>query len=789
MLRVMLRVIVAVVVVSAVGLGGGLLWLSTSLPDSEGTLAVAGLESTVRIRRDARGVPHIQAAGAGDAYFALGFVHAQDRLWQMETMRRLGTGRLAEVAGPKALASDRFMRTLGFHRLAERQYEDLEPVLRRALESYSAGVNAWLDGHRGALPPEFYLLRLAPEPWHPVDSLLWGKIMAFTLSGNWRDELLRAALADRLDAARIEELWPPFPGDGPLTAGDSGAADTAAYTSGPALDFLAASGLAPTGRPRGASNAWVVAGRRTASGKPLLANDPHLGFKVPIIWYLAVIEAPGLEVAGATVPGFPFTVLGHNRRIAWGMTSTQSDLQDLYRERVDPRDESRYLTPDGPRRFQTREETIVVRGAEDEVLTVRETRHGPVISDLPGGGDGVLALAATFSLPDDRTPGALYRLNRARDWDSFVAALEDFHAPQMNFLYADVAGNIGFLAPGRVPVRKRGRGRRPRPGWNGDFDWVGEIPFAALPRSLNPPAGRIVSANNRIVGDDYPYFIGDDWAPGYRARRILDLLDGETPLTVASMAAGQSDHRSEMARDLLPMMLDVEPVTDRQRRALALVARWDGTMSRRRPEPLIFTAWLGELNRAVYADELGDLFESYRSLRPRFIASVLERRRRWCDDIATTTVREDCADRLRLSLERALERLSKRLGEDMAKWRWGDVHQARFRHPMLSGVPLLGGFADLAIATDGGDYTLSRGATRSGDRERPFEHVHGAGLRAIYDLSDLQRSRFMIATGQSGNPLSGHYRDLLEEWRDGRYMVLGATGARELLVLVPADPG
>ncbi len=784
-----LWVAVLLLVISA----AGAYWVFTSLPDADATMAAAGLEEDVDIVRDARGVPHIYAASARDATLALGFVHAQDRLWQMEMMRRLGAGRLAEVLGPRALPSDRFMRVLGLNHLVEKQYAGLDPEVRQALEAYAAGVNAWLNGHEGALPPEFLFLRYPPEPWRPADSLLWARIMALRLGGNRRDEILRARLAARLTPERIAEMWPPYPAEGPVTAGE-----LAELYKGLPVDGLA--GLEPAGMPRGASNSWAVAGTRTASGKPILANDPHLGFGAPVMWYLARIVAPGLEVAGATAPGVPFMMLGHNRRIAWGMTGTHSDLQDLFIERLDAEDGGRYMTPDGYRPLATRNEVIRVRGAGDVVLKVRETRHGPVISDAPGGSRGVtdegevLALAATALGENDRTVQALHRLNRAGDWEAFVAAMKDFHAPQMNVVYADADGNIGFYAAGRVPIRRSGRGRVPSRGWTGEGDWLGFVPFAELPRALNPGGGRIVTANNKVVSAGYPHFITDDWAPPYRAQRILELLDGggspQSPDTTADI---QRDHASPMARHLLPLMLDIEPGGGRERRVLALMRDWDGVMARHRPEPLIFSTWLRELNRAVYADELGKLFPDFWGFRPRFIAFVLTRRREWCDDVRTPPV-EDCKSRVTAALEAALDQLTERFGDRFEGWRWGDMHRAWFRHPIFTGMPVIGGLADLVIATDGGNFTVNRGASRVADPEHPFAHIHGPGFRAIYDLSDLAQSRFMIATGQSGNPLSPHYGDLLRDWRDGRYMRLGLkrgdleSGAEGVLRLVPPAP-
>ncbi|MEE8623493.1 MAG: penicillin acylase family protein [Alphaproteobacteria bacterium] len=774
--------------VLTLALGAGYLWLKTSLPRLDGTLRVAGLEAPVEVLRDDNGIPYIRAKSTHDAYFALGFVHAQDRLWQMEANRRLGSGRLSEVLGQRTVGLDRFMRTLGLYRLAQASFEVLSQQAREAITAYSDGVNAYLEAHEGALAPEFYLLRFRPEPWRPADSLIWGKLMAMRLAGNWRDELLRARLSGRLTAQQIEDLWPPYPDDGPITLG-SLSRDSMALgpmrklaLDGAALDDLA-SRLAPPSAPRSASNSWVLSAEHTGTGGPILANDPHLGFRAPNMWYLARITAPGLEIAGATVPGVPFHIVGHNGHIAWGLTTTMSDTEDLFAERLDTNDPGRYLTPDGWAPFALREEVIRVRGSDPVTFTVRETRHGPVLSDAVGGPAGtvangdVLALAATALRRDDRTPEAFFRLNLARDWSDFVAAMEHFHAPQQNVVYADIRGNIGFYAAGRVPIRKRGQGLVPAPGWSGDYDWAGFIPLRDLPHALNPPSGRIVNANQKIAGDDYSYFLARNWAAPYRARRIHELLDRTGPHTPATTARIQGDVVSLAARELLPLMLSVAGANEPARAALRLLEKWDGTMDRRRPEPLIFSAWLRELNRLVYADELGAYLNQFWGLRPLFIKSVLTRNRQWCDDILSAKI-ESCEERIRAALARALDDLSAAYGPDPNTWRWGDAHVASFRHRIFGRVPFIGGLADILVATDGDDFTVNRGTTHIRDPRAPFAQVHGPGLRAIYDLENLDRSLFMQATGQSGNPLSDHYRDLIRRWRDLEYVRIAKAPAR-----------
>jgi penicillin amidase len=770
---------------------GATLWLLSSLPRFDGELHLAGLAQEVRVRRDANAIPHIAAKSANDAYFALGFVHAQDRLWQMDLERRVAQGRLSELFGEQALATDRFMRTLGLYPRAAAGAEALAPEVRAALRAYAAGVNAYLENRRGALPVEFLLLRYEPEPWRPVDSLVWGRLMAARLSGNWRDELLRARLARRLDPRQIAALWPPYPGDAPVILRNLARNLETGAARAP-FDALWAS-LPRDPAPASESNSWVIDGRLSASGKPILANDPHLGYRAPGHWYFARLTAPGLDVAGATAPGVPFTLLGHNDRIAWGLTTTSSDTEDLFIEKLDPADPNRYLTPEGSKPFDTRIEHIRVRDKADIEFTVRESRHGPILSDLPGNTAEavetgfVLALSSTALLPEDRTAEAVYRLNRAGDWRQFVAALTCFSAPQQNLVYADREGNIGFYAPARVPIRSKGEGYMPAPGWSGEYDWRGFIPFDSLPHRLNPPSGNFITANHKVVDSDYPYFLSRDWEDPYRARRVRERLDESRRHSLATTASIQGDFVSIMAREILPLLLaaQADAADGRAREVRERLRQWDFAMDRADPEPLIFTAWLRELNRLVYADELGPMFADYRRLRPRFIESVLRDRREWCDDIRTETV-ESCASRIEMALGQALDKLARRHGSDWRGWRWGEAHKATFRHPVLTHIPLLAALADIEIPVNGGDYTLNRASLPIAGEGAPFAAIHGPGLRAIYDLSDLANSAFMASTGQSGNPFSRHYRDFTERWRDLDYLTIDNKdkGEEDLGVLI-----
>jgi penicillin amidase len=779
----------AVTAALVVGLGGGAVWLRTSLPLVSGEIRVAGLGKVVEIVRDRHAIPHIRASSMADAYFALGFVHAQDRLFQMDLARRAGAGRLAEIFGARAVGSDRAMRILGIGRLAESSLAALAPEVRTGLSSYAAGVNAFLEAHAGALPPEFVALGYRPEPWREADSLIWPRMMAFQLSGNWRGEAVRGRLAGKLRPEQIADLF---------LYDDGGAPPTLAAALPDEADRMLAeliTDMPRSLRPVTASNSWAVDGAHSATGKPILVNDPHLPYRAPGTWYLARIETPELALTGVTVAGVPVTLLGHNGRIAWAFTTTESDTQDLYVERLDPADPSRYLAPEGSRPFEARTEIIRVSGAPPVSLIVRETRHGPVVSDIgprfaaPEPGH-VIALAAAALRPGDRTAEALWGVNRARDWAAFRDALRLYQGPQQNITYADTAGNVGFIAPALVPIRRSGDGSAPSPGWTADHDWIGFIPFDELPQALNPPHGRIVNANHRIVGSGYRYFLGHVETPPYRARRIHELLDAAPKFAPADATRMLMDPLSTIARDLLPRLLTMAPRDGRQEAALSVLRGWDGMMRRDRPEPLIFVAWVREIERALYADETGDLFPQLWDMRADFIARALASRNEWCDDV-TTSERETCTERLQLALDRALDMLTDRHGSDLAAWKWGDAHRARFPHAIFGFVPILSDFTEIALPVDGGADTINRAQFDFANDATPFAAVHGPGYRAVYDLADLDRSLFTQATGESGNPLSRRYSDLTMPWRDGPFIRISGrrdealAGAVGILRLVP----
>ncbi|WP_417517711.1 penicillin acylase family protein [Minwuia sp.] len=771
------RGLMTLVVFAAIGIIGLFIVGKMTLPTLDGEVVLDGPEAEIRIVRDRFAVPHIYTENRSDALFALGYVHAQDRLWQMEFQRRVGQGRLSEFAGEATLQTDIFLRTMGFYRAAEATLGKLDATTVAELERYAAGVNAWIDGREGLLPPEFLILGIEPEPWKPADTLVWLKMMALNLSGNWTSEALRARAAAALGDEKMRQLWPAYPEDAPVAI-DRQAANL--WESEGLQDALRAWPQGPRGL---GSNNWVISGALSATGKPLLANDPHLGLQAPSVWYMAHVDDGTDAQIGATLPGVPFVVLGRNRHIAWGFTNTAPDVQDLIVEQVNPQNPDEYQTETGWQRFKMREEIIRISDGGERRITVRESRHGPILFDTENGrhGEGFLkpdqAVAIRWHVLDDDEMSVRAGLNagRARDVAGFIDVMRDFHGAQQNMVVADINGDIGFVAAGRVPVRadrSDWQGMLPRAGSSYLARRKGFIPYEDLPQVINPARGYVVTANNRIVGDSYPHFLTNEWADPYRAQRITDLLTERDAHTIDSFKAIQADQVSLMAREFLPLMLRFEPSSDAQRDILADLKLWNGDMSPDRTEPTIFNAWYREFVRQALIDESGELFDDLWAPRIGFFRNVLTGQggaESWCDDIASDQT-ETCADLLKRSFELAIANLEERFGSDRDAWVWGPIHEAHHDHNPFTNVDFLRNLFDIRVPVGGDSYTVNVAHGRMRDRDDPYTTRSGASLRAIYDLDDLNRSIYINTTGQSGNPLSPHYSDMVERWRRVDYI-------------------
>jgi penicillin amidase len=784
-----------------IGGGGGYVWLRNSLPVTTGEVSVAGISDTVTITRDNHGIPHVSGATDADAAFGLGYVHAQDRLWQMEFQRRVGHGRLSEILGSATLSTDRFLRTLGTGRAAKSAWTALDADSQAILEAYAAGVNAYLAGNP-QLPIEFTVLGFTPEPWQPTDSLVWAKMMSWDLAGNWADEILRATLEQQIGVEATAELLPAYTADGPLilpadqytapvATADPPQADAAVVTGGAEPELLAlwqelqqVTGL---GGKLVGSNNWVLSGSRTTTGKPILANDPHLGTRIPSIWYLAGMQAETFTAVGATLPGLPAVVIGRNERIAWGVTNTGPDVQDLYVERVNARNEVEYNGSWEP--LTLINETILVKDSEPVTLTVRVSRHGPLISDVtPGTGD-TLAFRWTSLDPGDATLRAYLNINRADNWEQFRAALRDYRAPMQNFVFADIDGNIGYIAPGALPIRRNGDGSRPAPGWTDEYEWTGYVDFDALPQVYNPPQGYIATANNQVVDSSYPYLMGTAWAAPYRAARIVEVIESRAQHSPADMQALQADIVSRQALEFLPAMLAIQPADDRAAQALELLKNWDGTMAADSAAAAVYQAYWQAVPQAVFGDELRDLFAAEYAGERNFQVIALREvlygdGGGWCDDVSTLSEREDCATTLSRALSAGLDVMAEQQErEELTAWRWDSVHEVVFPHTPFSNVAALRGLFERRIGNDGDGYTVDVAPIRAGDLYKQF---NVPSYRQVVDLAAPNSSVFMHTTGQSGNVLSGNYSDLLNRWQEGSYLpMVMTTAGNQVLRLLP----
>ena len=772
------------------------------------TLRLAGLRQSVTVRRDERGIPYIEAMNEADLYFAQGYVTASDRLWQMELGRRFARGELAEILGRDALEEDKRHRTYGFAQVAETEATQATPEARAQLESYAQGVNAFIATlDEKSLPPEFRILQFKPRPWTPADSLLVIKNFSEDLNTTWTTDIVmeagRGALpADKRDALLLETS----PLDVLIVGTDNPRKKAA--TSQPLPDSASHARQLETlgevalieknmarsferlglfAEDRAASNNWVVSGKHTVSGKPLLANDPHLGASAPSIWYMTHLSAPGIRVAGVTSPGLPGIIIGHNERIAWGFTNVGPDVQDLYIEKFDKENPRKYMTPQGWREAEVRHEEIKVRksfmgSATDVVpLDVTVTRHGPIVLERDGKR---YALRWTALDPSLNGGAGFQTLNRARNWKEYVAALSTHVGPMQNMVYADVDGHIGHYAAGRVPIRKGGDGSVPYDGSTDEGEWTGFIPYDKLPHVFDPPSGIIVTANQRIVGQDYPYFLTRLWPAPYRARRILNLLQAKPKLTINDFRAILGDTYSIAGANFASEVVKLArgqaatAADGKWRETIQLLESWDGHMNADSRAALMVATMRSDFSNRIYTAAMGaELAKNYGwPNRETLIDRILtEKPREWLPKEF-----KDYAEMLRACEASARETLSKRFGADESKWTWGQQAQVRFPHP-LAVVPLIGQQFLIPPFPQNG----SSGNTVSVNVGR------NVSMHLIADASDWDRTQHGITLGQSGLPSSPHWKDQLEDWRNvtprpfpfSKAAVTSA--AKETLVLEP----
>ncbi len=774
----LLQVGLVLAVVSAVTVAGAWWIVRRPLPKRRGRMRLPGLSAPVEVLRDIHGVPHLFAANLEDAAFAQGVVHVQERLWQMELNRRVGSGRLSELFGERALAADRHLRRLGLRRAAEEEVAHVRPEERALLEAYARGVNAAMARH--PRPLELRILRVVPEPWTPVDSLCWAKVMSLSLCANLEAELFRARLVERVGperAAALELLYPAgLPAAVPpgTKVGDLAPALLAAYAE--IRPFL------PLGIG-GGSNNWVVAGSRTATGKPLLANDPHLVLSLPGIWYETHLVAGDVDAYGVTMPGLPGIVLGHNRHVAWGFTNSFADVQDLYLERFHPERPDEVEFQGRFEKARVVRETIRVKGRPDVVEEVRITRHGPVLTG-PGSTTG-LALRWTAYEPG-HTVAAMVGMMRARDVHQFREALRDWHTPSQNVVFADDAGNIGFRMSGVVPIRAKGSGLTPVPGWSGDHEWTGYVPFEELPQAINPKAGFIATANNRVAGDGYPHHLTWDTMNGYRADRIETLIRATPRLGPKEFRDIQMDVFCAPGARFAATVRSVglKPTDSIERQALDALLRWDGHA---RPESggcAVYQAMLLAAMRRVFEPALGRTLldammgRSDNPINPfgilvgRYSGVLVEAfARRDTRFLEAAEFRCGHAEPWKVLAARALSdavaELRARMGDDVARWSWGRIHTLSLKHPLGSVKPLHLLFNGPTVPIGGDTDTPLQTAVVP---HAPFgADAWSPSWRQIVDLAAPHRSVSVLPGGQSGHPGSPHYLDQFPLWLRGEY--------------------
>jgi penicillin G amidase len=804
----------------------------SSFPQITGELSLTGLDGQVDIYRDEFGIPQVYASSEHDLFFAQGYLHAQDRFWQMDFWRHIGSARLSEMFGENQLDTDKFLKTLGWARVAQQELDTIDPTSLAILTSYADGVNAYLADHQGSqISLEYAILKLLspdyrPEPWQPLHSMTWAKVMAWDLGGNMDDEIYRAILSTSLSPEQLADIMPPYSQDAPVIVPDQNTASSQPTWIGverelfaeafPALQRIArrstdlAALIGPSGIGIGSNN-WVISGQLTTTGMPLLANDPHLGVQMPSIWYEVglhcVVQSASCpyNVTGFSFAGAPGVIIGHNDRIAWGFTNVGPDVQDLFVEKINPNNPDQYEVNGEWVDMQLVQETIQVAGGESVPLTVRYTRNGPIISDtyepLEGfTGRAGLELPELFAvslrwtaLEPISTFTAIWQFNRAGNWEEFREAAANFAVPSQNLVYADVDGNIGYQMPGLIPLRASGDGTMPVPGWTDDYQWTGFIPFDELPYAYNPPQGYIVTANNAVVGPNYPYLITTDWDYGYRAQRIVEMIENAPgPLDSSYIQLMQSDNKDLNAEALVPILLQLELGDPHLEQARSLFTGWDYQAHMDSAPAALFASFWKHLLAVTFHDELPkDEPPSGGSRWFRVLEILIEQPQDpWWDDQETPAF-ETRDQMLTLAFQAAVAELDSTLGNNPLDWTWGDLHQVTFQNASLgeSGIaPIEALFNRGGFRTSGGPSIVN---ATGWDASESYQVVSLPSMRMIVDLGNLSASLSMHTTGQSGHAYHPNYIDMADHWRKIEYHPMlwdndqVVTAAQSHLKLVP----
>lgn len=822
----LMRGAIAIVVLALIAGAGGTYYFKSYLPNTvaaksfpqiDGTIRLEGLDGRVDVYRDQMGIPHIYASTEHDLYFAQGYVHAQERFWQMDFYRHVGQGRTSEMFGKSALQNDMFLNTLGWRETSAREYESISPEAKKTLEAYAEGVNAYLkDHHNEAVSLEYAILKLLSpdyeiEPWEPLHTLAWARALSWDLRSNMGEEIERAVLLKTLTPEQLTQLFPLYPEDHPVIVNQLGPGMPIQTPDISAVDIphetlaslehnisLVDQLLGPLGDGVG-SNSWVVSGDLTTSGMPLLANDPHLGIGMPSIWYQVDMhcrpksEACPLDLAGFSLAGAPGILLGHNDRIAWGFTFAYGDVMDLFIEKVNPENPNQYEVDGQWVDFETRIETIHVAGGDPVEITVRSTRHGPVITDTYGPlkdeGDPrdpefepfkeragvdlpeqyVIALSWA-SLQTGNPIEAIFGFNRAQNWEEFRQAASIFHTPGHNVTYADVDGNIGYQATGDLPIRKKGDGTIPVPGWNSEYDWTGFVPFDELPYTINPVEGYIASANNRIIGDEYEHFLATDWDYGFRAQRIVELIENNPgAFDIAYFQKMQADNYDSSAAVMVPILMNVKLDDAHLEEIRSLLQGWDYQAHAESAPAALYEVFWKHLLAKTFNDELPERYWPSGGDRWFEVMRNIDETSGWWDNKSIAEVVETRQDIFKSAFEAGVSELEKNLGKDSSQWKWGSLHGSVFRNGSLgaSGVSLIEDLFNRGpFPTSGGGSIIN---ATSWNAVEGYEVTNLPSMRAIYDMSDLGNSLTVHTTGQSGHAYHPHYIDMAPMWANFEY--------------------
>jgi penicillin G amidase len=756
-----------------------------ALPQVSGRLTAPGLRGEVTVRRDRWGVPHIEAGERADLHFAQGFVHAQDRLWQLDFYRRVVSGRLSEFAGAETLPVDRLMRTLGIRHAAEREAAALDPELRGLLDHFCAGVNAGAASAK-APPLEMRVLGLEWQPWAPVDILSLGKLLAFGLSTNWERELLRADMVRALGPELTARLDPAYPAGNPVV--DQTAWNGEGLPLVEQIDSVRrALGLAAEAS---GSNNWAVSGARSVTGMPLIAGDPHLPPSMPAIWQeIELRTTDGRFVRGASLPGMPGVYMGQANDVCWTITNVMADVQDLFIERVEG---DKYAFEDGWRELETRREEIVVKGRGAPVeLEVRSTHHGPIVNEALGADDAEPLALAWQTLREPTAFNGMFDLLEIESGPDLVERFGGHTSPASNVIWADRHGSIGYKLIGRLPIRRGGVADLPKPGWTGEFEWEGTVPYEELPEVIDPESGFLVTANNRIVGDDYPHHITSEWLDGFRAKRIEELIEGREKHDLEGFAEMQTDVLSLPGLEAARRLSRLHPSGQRERSAIERLRGWDGRLDVDTVAGTIYQAFILRLAREVARAAIGDrdLCERWLDRADNGFTPHVTSPWRWHSHLMDLW--EEADEELigrtweGLAVEAlagALDDLTDRFGPDPAAWRWGDVHAMEFPHALGQANPVFNKLLNRRVRAGGAQETVCQIAYDPND---PYRAVWAPSWRMVADPTDPDRSRWQMFSGESGHPASPHYADLQERWSAGETQPMSGEGPWRVLTLLP----